>query len=288
MGPATAGQAGVCTRLAALAVAASAVVGSSGCGGAGSSQSARKEALPLTPPPTVTEQIPPASHDEPIGEVGEASRSQAKPRRRPERAPAPRRSSPDAGSVSSPPSPDPVKAVRRAVSSALAASGYGGAEIDVLDGGRTVRVAVGRAQACARGAAAEVRLVDRIKARARAVKAVTITVAGTGRDLSAYQRTGCASPRPEEGGGEDVVYAKKGTGPFTTPAFSIKGRSWTVSYRNESDFFQAFVIKDGRFQPVVLSSERPGSGSEALRGPGRFRLKINAAAGWAVTVRDGA
>jgi hypothetical protein len=206
----------------------------------------------------------------------------------------------DVAADPAPPAADPLAdtgaAVRTAVTDTLASIGYAGAKVEVVDGGRIVNVGVRRSQACDRDAPAGDSLVRRIRAGLPEIQTVRVTVSGSGQSLSEYRRSRCGTAPPRTGGDGDeddaatgrVVYTKRGSGPFTTPAFTITGRTWTVAYRNESDFFQAFVVKDGKIQPFVLNSDRRGSGSESFRGPGRFKLKINGAEGWSVSVRDGA
>ncbi len=197
----------------------------------------------------------------------------------------------DVSADPAPPEPDPVAdtgaAVRQAVTDTLAAVGYEGAKVEVADGGSTVSVGVRAAQACDPDALTGARLVERIRSGLPEVRTVRVTVRGSGQSLSDYRRARCA-PEP---GGEDqdggVVYSKRGSGTFTTPTFTITASTWTVTYRNTGDFFQAFVIKDGKVQPFVLEGSRRGTGTESFRGPGRFRLKINGDDGWSVSVRDG-
>lgn len=194
----------------------------------------------------------------------------------------------DTSSPPPPPDTGSTLAVRSAVSDTLATVGYGGASVDVGAGGRSVTVTVRRDQACNDAAATPDRLLARIKSAAPDAGTVRVTVAGTGQSLAAFRRSRCEAPSSDGGEGSGrVVYSRRGSGPVTTPSFSISGRRWTVTYRNRSDFFQAFVVKGGRIQPFVLSSTRPGTGTESFRGPGRFQLKINGAEGWSVTVRDG-
>lgn len=171
-------------------------------------------------------------------------------------------------------------ALQAAVARTLSSLGYRAADVHVS--GRTVEAAVRAADACdGPGAGA---LADEVRERHSRVRMVTVTIAESGRSLAEHQRSRCGA----NGGGGRVVYSRSGSGPFTTPAFSISGRRWSVSYRSSGDFFEAFALRGGRFEPLVLSATRPGSGSGSFRGPGRFQLKIRAAAGWTVTVRDGA
>lgn len=202
----------------------------------------------------------------------------------------------DVSAGPAPPAPDPrtdgAAAVRQAVTDTLGSVGYAGAKVEVSDGGRVVRIAVRRSQACDRDALVGARLTSRIRSGLPEIETVRVTVAGSGRSLSDYRRTRCGGGgtgggSPSGGGTGRAVYSKRGSGTFTTPRFTIAARTWTVTYRNESDFFQAFVVKDGRIQPFVLTSDRRGTGTETFRGPGRFQLKINGAEGWSVTVRDG-
>ena len=200
-----------------------------------------------------------------------------------------------AASLPAPPPPAPADtglAVRRAVSDTLAEIGYAGAKVAVSSGGRVVDIGVRASQACSRSAPTGDRLVARIREGHPDMDTVRVTVAGTSLALGAYRRSRCAAPalapapRPTTGTGA-VVYSTRGTGPLTTPAFAITARTWTVTYRNDSDFFQASVLKSGRIQPFVLSSTRRGTSTESLRGPGRFQLKVTAGDAWSVTVRDG-
>ena len=201
----------------------------------------------------------------------------------------------DVSADPAPPASDPLAdsgaAVRQAVTDTLATIGYTGAKVEVSGGGSVVDVGVRASQACDRDALTGSRLVQRIRSGLPEVERVRVSVRGSGQSLDSYRRARCAADRGEsrdEGvsGGGDVVYSKRGSGPFKTPAFTIAGRTWTVTYRNDSDFFQAFVIKNGKFQPFVLNSSRRGTGTESFRGPGRFQLKINGAEGWSVSVRD--
>ena len=207
----------------------------------------------------------------------------------------------DVSADPAPPAADPLAdsgaAVRQAVADTLATIGYTGAKVEVSGGGSVVDVGVRASQACDRDALTGSRLVQRIRSGLPEVERVRVSVRGSGQSLDSYRRARCAAGR-EGAGDEDVssggggrgnvVYSKRGSGTFKTPAFTIAGRSWTVTYRNDSDFFQAFVIKNGKFQPFVLNSSRRGTGTESFRGPGRFQLKINGAEGWSVSVRDSA
>ena len=93
-------------------------------------------------------------------------------------------------------------------------------------------------------------------------------------------------PRPRSPSGR-AVYSRSGDGPFTTPTFTITAERWTVTYRNDGDFFQALILEGGKPRPFVLTSARRGSRTETLEGPGRFRLRITGADQWSLSVRDG-
>jgi len=200
---------------------------------------------------------------------------------------SPGAATPNAPAPPPPSSADTGAAVRQAISDTLATAGWTGAQIAVLQGGLTVNVALPRRQACGSDLATGSRLLSQIRAGAPGARTVTITVAGTGLDLTAYRRARCAAPRSQGGGGR-VVYSTSGSGPVTTPEFTIAGSAWTVTYTSRSDFFEAFVLRGGQTEPFVIKSTRPGSGTETLHGSGRFKLKINSGDGWSVTVRDGA
>jgi hypothetical protein len=196
-----------------------------------------------------------------------------------------------------PPPADDLAAIRQALSDSLETSGWRGAQVEVLERGRTVNVALPRRHACDRDVPIGDWLTSLIHNSAPAARTLNITVAGTGLTLTAFRRSRCAAPRSGTGGAGGgsqsrgagrVVYTTDGSGPFTTPEFAIAGRTWTVTYRNGSDFFQAFVVKNGRTEPFVINSTHRGSGTQTLHGPGRFKLKINSGDGWSVTVRDGA
>ena len=255
----------------------------------------RPESSLFGPAPTVPE-APEPDPDEPL--LG-AVDAEAEPKAKGRRASGPGAGADDLGDPSGPAPPPPAPgdsglAVRSAVSDTVAEAGYTGAEVQVSGGGREVSVAVRRSQACDEDATTGERLTSRIRSAAPDARTVRVSVAGSGQSLSSYRRSRCegAAPPPRRGGERPgsgrVVYSRRGRGPFTTPTFAISGRAWTVAYRNDSDFFQGFAYRSGRAkaEPLILSSTRPGSGSGSFRGPGRFRLKINAADGWSVTVRD--
>jgi hypothetical protein len=218
----------------------------------------------------------------------------AKPKAKKHRA-RPASTTGDAAALPAPPPPAPADtglAVRRAVSDTLAEIGYAGAKIAVSDGGRVVDIGVRASQACSRSAPTGDRLLARIREGHPDMDTVRVTVAGSGLALAAYRRSRCSAPAPAPApappsGTGAVVYSTRGTGPLTTPAFVITARTWTVTYRNDSDFFQASVLKSGRIQPFVLSSTHRGTSTESLRGPGRFQLKVTAGDAWSITVRDG-
>ncbi|MDX6650452.1 MAG: hypothetical protein QOJ97_2403 [Solirubrobacteraceae bacterium] len=272
---------------AALATIALVAIGA-GCGGGASKPhaAAKPKAIPdysaSTTPPESTVSKAAASETFTIAD------STAPAKRRSKSAdPSLGAATPNAPAPPPPSSTDAGAAVRQAISDTLATAGWTGAQIAVLQGGLTVNVALPRRQACGSDLATGNRLLSQIRAGAPGARTVTVTVAGTGLDLSAYRRARCAAPRAQGGGGR-VVYSSSGSGPATTPEFTIAGSSWTVTYTNRSDFFEVFVLRGGQTQPFVIRSSRPGSGTETMHGSGRFKLKINSGDGWSISVRDGA
>jgi hypothetical protein len=276
--------------LGALA-AMSLLAAGAGCGGGGGAKphaAAKPKAIPdysvSTTPPESTVSKAAAVETFTIAD----STAPAKRRSKPASA-SPGAATPNAPAPPPPSSADAGAAVRQAISDTLATAGWTGAQIAVLQGGLTVNVSLPRRQACGSDLATGNRLLSQIRAGAPGARTVTITVAGTGLDLSAYRRTRCAAaPSAQGGGGGRVVYSTSGSGPVTTPEFTIAGTTWTVSYTSRSDFFEAFVVRGGQTQPFVIKSTRPGSGTETLHGSGRFKLKINSGDGWSISVRDGA
>lgn len=281
------------TRIRAV-VAALALVALAGCG---SDEKERPEKRAAPPPlPIDTTTPPPAANDDVLG-LDDART--ARPKKKGAGGKAKRRG--DAAALGTdpgandpaPPPPAPADtglAVRQVVTDTMAEFGFAGADVDVTGGGSVVAISVPRSRACARNAPTADRLAQRIRNGQPEVRTVRVTVSGTGMSLADYRRARCAASRPEPapsaGGG--TVYSKRGSGPFTTPTFTISARTWTVTYRNDSDFFEASVIRDGRAEPFVLSSSRRGSSTETLRGPGRFRLRVTSGDSWSITVRDGA
>ena len=275
----------------AVAALAALVIVPAACGG-DDDEAGNRDTVAVRPAPAPTVPDSPLGPPPPVTEDERApSEVDVDPRPGDRRPDAP--DDPDDAAADDPQSPAPAPsdgsalAVRRAVSETLATSGLRGARVTVSGGASTVRVELPRARACGSSASPE-RLAASIRSLDPAIRTVRITVAGTGQALGAYRRARCenGSGTPADGGA-GAAYYKRGRGPFTSPAFAISSRRFTVTYRNESDFFQAFVMRSGRSEPSVLSSLRPGSGSGAFRGPGRFRLKINASGRWTVTVRDG-
>ncbi|HVE67538.1 MAG TPA: hypothetical protein VNB64_03050 [Solirubrobacteraceae bacterium] len=277
--------------LSRAAVAALAVAALAGCGSDEKERPEKRAAPPALPIDITTP--PPASRDDVLG-LDDART--ARPKRKgpkPKRAGRTRTTRDSGADDPAPPPPAPgdsVLAVRQVVADTMAEFGFAGADVDVSGGGRVVAIAVRRSQACSRTAPTNDRLTDRIRNGLPEVRTVRVTVTGTGQSLAAYRRARCApsapaAPTPSPGGG--TVYSKRGAGPFTTPTFTIAARTWTVTYRNDADFFEASVLKDGRPQPFVLSRSRPGSATETLRGPGRFQLRVTAGDSWSLSVRDG-
>jgi hypothetical protein len=268
----------------ALAAAALAVAGT-GCGHADTKHAKAPSGTDTIP----AAGLPPATSDAPAPDLAPAPATKRRRHRAPARHAHPATSTNASADVPAPPPPslaDAGLAVRRAVSDTLAGLGYAGAKVDVSGGGSVVDVGVRRSQACSRTAPIGDRLVARIREGHPGMHTVRVTVTGTGLALTAYRRARCATAAPAGDGA--VVYSKSGTGPLTTPPFTIAARTWTVTYRNDSDFFQASVLKGGRLQPFVLSSTHRGTGTATFHGPGSFQLKVTAGDAWSVSVRDGA
>lgn len=113
-----------------------------------------------------------------------------------------------------------------------------------------------------------------------------VTVAGGG-PLAAHVKGHCRQPKLTGRKGK-IVLLRRGSGFFTTRPFTITSKRWTLDFHNGGAFFQVFIMRGKRVQPELVSLAKRGSGSQAFKGPGTFKLKIAGSRSWTVRVRDGA
>jgi hypothetical protein len=129
--------------------------------------------------------------------------------------------------------------------------------------------------------------VHQLKQVAPFLSTVTVGVADSGQSLSHYITARCASSRLPSGPGR-VAYTRTGRGAVTIGAFTVHARRWTIDFENDGAFFAAFVLRNGRPLPEVITATRRSVGSKIFNGPGSFRLRISGSGRWIVRVRDGA
>jgi hypothetical protein len=175
--------------------------------------------------------------------------------------------------------------IKTTVQTLLQGAGLQVLSVTVSPKGDTVNATVGASSACAAGHDATTQVIPRLRTALPGVRAVNVTVGGTGKSLASFVSS-CPALRPPGGPGR-VVLAQAGRSVSVTRQFTVRSRHWTVAYVNGSGSLQIVPLKGSKpvGQPFTVSSA--GAGTHAFRGSGTFKLRIGTFGSWQVQVRDG-
>jgi hypothetical protein len=180
-----------------------------------------------------------------------------------------------------------IALARGAARTVLLGAGFPQVGIEVAVGGRTLVITIPADSACTARPGDEARIVHQLKQGAPFVSTITIAVAGSGQSLSRYVAARCARSALPSGPGR-VAYYQTGRGFVTTRSFTIRFARWTIDFENDGAFFAAFVLRNGKPLPQVITASKRAVGSKTFNGAGSFRLRISGSGRWAIRVRDSA
>jgi hypothetical protein len=167
----------------------------------------------------------------------------------------------------------------------LKALGFPTATATTDHSGRIITVLIPRNVACTAHPSDEGAIRKRFTAAFKFARQVPVMVAGSGKALGTYVSGSCAPVKlPSAHGG--VVLSQRGNGQMMTREFTVKAKTWTVVYENESGYFSAILFEGDQAQPQFVYSKKRETGKATFKGAGTYKLSVSASGGWRIEVHD--
>ena len=176
--------------------------------------------------------------------------------------------------------------IARIAPNILKGLGFPGAQVRTDTTGRVVTVLIATKDACKARPSDEGTIRQKVVAGFKFVKRVNVLVAGTGQALGSYVGAHCAPPKLPSAPGA-VQFSQEGDGATMSRPFTVKAKTWTLIFENDSNYFSAILFDgDGKkAEPQFVYSQTRETGKQTFKGAGTYRFNISAQGHWRIQVR---